>query len=82
MIVEEQADGEEGRSDGIVRHELDISSKELKVCQATDPSLRSVRIAVKTHETKEGTGFFSRDGLLTGDGYHQVAMGRRWRWNN
>ena len=65
-IVEEQTDDEEGKEkdDSIVRHKLDISSEELKVFQATDPSLRSARIAVKTQESMEGTGFFSRDGLL------------------
>jgi hypothetical protein len=49
---------------GIIRHELDISSEELKVLQAADPSLRSVRITVKAQEPKDGRGFFCRDGSL------------------
>lgn len=59
--VEEQEDGRNVEDEGIARHELDISSEELKVCQATDPSLGSVRIAVKT---KKRTEFFYREGLL------------------
>ena len=41
-----QLDVEEEVKDGY-KHELDISSEELRVLQATDPTLGSVRIAVK-----------------------------------
>lgn len=61
---EVQTNDEEDGKDSIVRHELDISSEELKILQATDPSLRSVRIAVKTQESRGGVGFFCRDGLF------------------
>jgi len=43
---------------------MDFSAEEMKVLQATDPILWDIRIAVKEHESKNGVGFFSRDGLL------------------
>ena len=43
---------------GGYKHELDISSEELRVLQATDPTLGSVRIAVKMHEFGDRVGFF------------------------
>lgn len=57
----------------------DISSEELKVCQATDPSLRSVRIAVKEWDYSLEMDFFSRDGLF----YRRwAAIEMRLWWNN
>ena len=53
-----------GREDSDDRHELDISSEELKVLQATDSTLGKVRSAAKTRESTVGVGFFYRDGLL------------------
>ena len=46
------------------KHELDITAEEMKMLQATDPTLRDVRLAVKEQESKGGVGFFSRDSLL------------------
>ncbi len=48
----------------INRHEMDISASEMKVLQATDPTLREVRIAVKERDSVSGVRFFSRDGLM------------------
>ena len=66
---DEEENKERGESEGsnievIDRHELDITSEELKVLQATDPSLGDVRSAVKMQESAEGVGFYYKDGLL------------------
>ena len=45
-------------------HELDISASEMRVLQATDPTLWEVTIAVKEHESTSGVGFISGDNLL------------------
>ena len=65
--VRDDSDEEEdrnGREDSDDRHELDISSEELKVLQATDSTLGKVRSAAKIRESTVGVGFFYRDGLL------------------
>ena len=38
---------ETDNSNDIERHEMDISAEEMKILQATDPTLRDVRIAIK-----------------------------------
>ncbi len=45
------------------KHELDISMEGMKELQATDSTLRDVRIVIKEKESQEGVGFFPRDGL-------------------
>ena len=72
-----QLEVEEEVKDGY-KHELDISSKELRVLQATDPTLGSVRIAVKMH-SGDRVGFFSRNGLR---GFRLLTEEMRWWWSS
>ena len=55
---------EEDQNHNIERHELDISAEEMKELQATDPTLREARIAVKEQGRGNRAGYFSREGLL------------------
>ena len=48
----------------IQKHELDITTDELKNLRALDPTLGEIRSVVKVHESTEGVGFFYQDGLL------------------
>ena len=48
----------------IQKHELDITTDELKNLQALDPTLGEIRSVVKVCESTEGVGFFYQDGLL------------------
>ena len=54
----------EGKKGVIEKHDLDISTKEMKQLQAQDPTLRDVRISIEESEAQEGIGFFSKEGLL------------------
>ncbi len=53
--VEEDKEKKEGNNE---------DRQELKILQATDPSLGEVRMAVKVHESTEGVGLFYKDDLL------------------
>ncbi len=46
------------------RHELDISSDQLKKLQSADVTLRGIREVVKNQEADKGVGFFTREGLV------------------
>ena len=54
----------EGKEGVIEKHDLDISTKEMKQLQAQDPTLRDVRVSIEESEAQEGIGFFSKEGLL------------------
>lgn len=74
-IIEET--GSSGTEASINRHELDIASDDLKVLQATDATLRDVRIGVKAREAGQGVGLemvCSTDG-----GFQPVAL---MQWSN
>ena len=63
-IEEDKEEYECEDQDEFQKHELDISSEELKVLQHLDPTLGEIRVAVKTRESTEGVGFFYKEGLL------------------
>jgi len=52
------------RADLVNRHELNISVEEMKVLQATDPTLGNLRKIAETSVSRPGVAFFWRDGLL------------------
>ena len=63
--VMENAAEEQSSVNDIDRHEMEISAEEMKVLQATDPTLRDVRISVKEQTELD----FSREiGYCTGVG--------------
>ena len=61
-IEEDKEEYECEDQDEFQKHELEISSEELKVLQHLDPTLGEIRVAVKTRESTEGVVFFYKEG--------------------
>ena len=61
---QEDCGSQEEREEEVQKHELDITTDELKELQALDPTLSEVRQAAKITGPEEGIGFFYRDNLL------------------
>ena len=64
----------------INKHELDISSEELKILQATDTTIRVARESAKTGDTERGKILLSRE-YCTENGFLEVEV-KTWQWIN